>query len=233
MSLNVQEAAKEIVEKGIEVVRVLGSGTFGHVFEAIMRGHRVAIKAVSSKKLSNSSKLRELFNGEREALEKIKSIHVISLAATFETNSCDCIAMEFCNGGTLKGYLQQRGRLQEQECLIFMIQLLQGLSDMHKCRVMHRDFKAENILLHYPKDKNQSVILKICDLGFAKALKDSGVAETILGTPATKAPEVMEGKLYGFEADLFSLGVVAFEMLLGRPPFPGNTEAEILYRIKE
>ena len=136
--------------------------------------------------------------------------------------------MEFCNGGTLTGYLQQRGRLQERECLIFMIQLLQGLSDMHKCRIMHRDFKTENILLHYPKDKNQNVILKICDLGFAKALKDSGVAETILGTPATKAPEVMEGKVYGFEADLFSLGVVAFEMLLGRPPFPGNSEAEIL-----
>jgi serine/threonine protein kinase len=90
---------------------------------------------------------------------------------------------------------------------------------------MHRDFKSANVLLH-------NGVAKIADLGFAKILKDS-VTHTILGTCLTMAPELLENKAYGFECDIWSLGVVYFEMLTGVYPFPGINDMEVLRKIKK
>ncbi len=79
---------------------------------------------------------------------------------------------------------------------------------------MHRDFKLANVLLH-------NHVCKIADLGFAKQLRDKGLTTTLLGTDETMAPEVHEGKQYGWGADIWSLGVVFYQMLYGRPPYAG------------
>jgi len=90
---------------------------------------------------------------------------------------------------------------------------------------MHRDFKSANVLLH-------NGVAKIADLGFAKILKDS-VTHTVLGTCLTMAPELLENKAYSFECDIWSLGVVFYEMLTGMYPFSGINDMEVLRKIKK
>ena len=90
---------------------------------------------------------------------------------------------------------------------------------------MHRDFKSANVLIH-------NGMAKIADLGFAKILKKD-YTNTILGTCLTMAPELLENKAYGFECDIWSLGVVYFEMLVGMYPFPGINDMEVLRKIKK
>ena len=91
---------------------------------------------------------------------------------------------------------------------------------------MHRDFKAANILLHNSQ-------CKIADLGFAKQMNKLDVARTVLGSDLTKAPEVLEEKPYGFEADIWSIGVVYYQMLFGNYPYLAATDKDILKKIKK
>lgn len=90
---------------------------------------------------------------------------------------------------------------------------------------MHRDFKVANVLLH-------NSVCKIADLGFAKQMGEKALAKTILGTSLTMAPEVLEEKPYGFEADIWSIGVVFYQMLYGKYPYMGMNDYDILKKIK-
>lgn len=102
---------------------------------------------------------------------------------------------------------------------------------MHKLNVVHRDIKLDNILRH--KNTDGDIILKIADLGFAKELDETQMTKTALGTPITKAPEILEKKTYGLECDLYSLGVVFYQILFGNYPFAANNEFILLEKIKE
>ena len=90
---------------------------------------------------------------------------------------------------------------------------------------MHRDFKLANVLLH-------NGVCKIADLGFAKQMEKKKLAHTILGTSLTMAPEVLEEKPYGMEADLWSIGVVYYQMIYGKYPYMGMNDYDILKKIK-
>lgn len=90
---------------------------------------------------------------------------------------------------------------------------------------MHRDFKVANVLLH-------NSVCKIADLGFAKQMEKKQMAKTILGTSLTMAPEVLQEKAYGFEADIWSIGVVYYQMMYGKYPYMGMNDYDILKKIK-
>ncbi|KAL4445560.1 hypothetical protein ABPG74_004634 [Tetrahymena malaccensis] len=148
--------------------------------------------------------------------------------------------MEYCNGGTLEKYIQQKKFISEKEAKGYLIQLLSGFKDLHSHMVIHRDIKLENIMRHYPNGQtgnigldNQNVVLKIADLGLAKEMKDQMIAYTYAGTVLTMAPEVLKQKSYGFEVDVYSLGVILYQMVQGGYPFYENSDKKLLNKIKE
>ena len=107
---------------------------------------------------------------------------------------------------------------------------MNGFKSLHEKRVVHRDIKLDNILRH--KTKEGGTILKIADLGFAKELNEYQVTKTFLGTPITKAPEIIEKKVYGYEVDLYSCGVIFYQMFYGSYPYFAGNEKALLELIK-
>lgn len=108
---------------------------------------------------------------------------------------------------------------------MYLKQILNGFKGLHDVGVMHRDFKLANLLVH-------DDVCKIADLGFAKKMGHESITYTMLGTCITMAPEVLEGNGYGFGADVWSLGVVFYQMLYGRYPYEGFTTLALLKNIK-
>jgi len=133
--------------------------------------------------------------------------------------------MEFCDGGDLETYLKKKKRLTEDEATTFLKQILNGFRGLHEVNAMHRDFKVANVLLHQG-------ICKIADLGFAKQLEKKKTTSTILGTSLTMAPELLRSKTYGMEADIWSVGVVYYQLLYGKYPFNGFSDEDILKKIE-
>lgn len=147
--------------------------------------------------------------------------NIIKFIDTFCTEKSILIVMEFCPDGSLEKYINKMKRLSEDKATHFLKQIINGFKGLHERNIIHRDFKADNVLLRAGQ-------LKIADLGFAKMLSgENSVTNTCLGTPLTMAPEIYDGIEYGMKADLWSLGIVYYQMIFGRYPYNGNSELEI------
>ena len=162
--------------------------------------------------------------------------------------------MELCNGGDLERLKEARGgRFSEIEARLILQQLVAGFKEIYKKQVMHRDLKLANILVHLPKTDltkvnqlqgnakkialnqllgeidlvKEDIQIKIADLGFARLLQSDDLSQTMCGTPLVMAPEVLYGKKYNHKADVWSLGIVMFEMLTGFSPFTGRDRDDL------
>ncbi|EAS07197.2 Serine/Threonine kinase domain protein (macronuclear) [Tetrahymena thermophila SB210] len=203
----------------------LGGGSFGKVYKAYKKDTKevVAIKQIPKEGLNANPKLQQLYNSEVSLLKILSSENIIKYIDNFNTTDCCYIVTEYCNQGDLGTLLVKHKRFPEQRVISYFKQLLNGFKDLHKHQVIHRDIKPENILI------NQKT-LKIADLGFAKSI--TGTTQTCLGTYTTMAPEVLEQKPYGLEADVFSLGVMLYKLLYGVYPYRSDT-GNLRYVIKE
>ena len=129
---------------------------------------------------------------------------------------------EFCNGGTLESLLSKQGKLSEQSALLIFKQLLEAFQVLNKYNIMHRDLKPDNIFFH-------NGVIKLGDFGFCKNLNSADeMAKTMLGSPIYMAPEVLRGEIYSNKADIWSLGVVLYEMLFKHCPFQSNSIAKLI-----
>ena len=129
---------------------------------------------------------------------------------------------EYCDGGTLEHRLKQESKLSEREALKIFRQLLEAFKVLNKYNIMHRDLKPDNIFFH-------GGCLKLGDFGFCKTLGNANdMASTMLGSPIYMAPEVLKGESYTSKADIWSLGVVFYEMLFGFCPFQSNSIAKLI-----
>ena len=208
----------------------------------------VAIKTIPSEKLSERRNL-ENFKREISLLKSLKHENIIKIEGIEKTTHNVYVILEYCNGGNLyeyKCYYQKKNKCELNELFVQKIirQFIKGLEYMHENNIIHRDVKLENIMLNFNKFKNEvkpgelfipvnydnvtlndDFTVKIADLGFARNLEGGGVASTICGTPITMAPDIMgvgpskEGKSYNNKADLWSLGAITYELLIGRVPF--------------
>jgi polo-like kinase 1 len=157
-----------------------------------------------------------------------RSLHhsgVVGFEHFFEDNDNVYILLELCGNQTLNELLRRRKRLTELEVLCYMNQLIDGLKYLHSHRVIHRDLKLGNLFL------NDKMELKIGDFGLATKLEfDGDRKRTVCGTPNYIAPEILEGKQgHSYEVDIWSLGVIIYTLLIGKPPYE-TTDVKATYK---
>ena len=211
------------------LLTVVGSGQFGDVYRAktIDSGEEVAIKTIRLDRFKNAPKLHEMTKNEVDILTKIDNPHIIKLLKVLKTQNHIYIIYELCTGGNLEELLDKKKFLSEAEAIKYFKQVLHGCRTLFDSKILHRDLKPSNLLFH--KD-----ILKVADFGFCKPLTSTfDLADTMVGSPIYMAPEILKGQPYNMKADLYSLGVVLYEMLYGVCPYEDSTIPGLLNQIQK
>ncbi len=220
------EAVKTI--KGYELRERIGSGGFGVVHRAFQStlGREVAIKIILPHFANHPDFIRR-FDNEAQLIARLEHLHIVPLYDYWRDPDGAYLVMRWLRGGNLRDALQ-RGPLELEAAVLLMEQVASALAMAHRNGVIHRDLKPANILL----DEDENAYLS--DFGIAKDLRDSAVSHTgidvILGSPEYLAPEQARSDPVTPQTDIYSLGVVLYEILTGRYPFPGKTPVERMYQ---
>ena len=209
----------------------LGRGSFATVWRAtcVKTGAVVAVKEIACERLSK--KLRESLKLEVEVMRRMRDENILRFIDMQSSNETVYIVLEYCGGGDLSQFIKRHGRMEEIAARRFMLQLARGLKAMRKAQIVHRDLKPQNLLL---TSNDLNAELKIADFGFARYIRDSeGMADTVCGSPLYMAPEVLNYQRYDAKADLWSVGAILFEMLVGTVPFTGQNQVQLLRNIQK
>jgi len=211
-----------LTNKGYNILKFIGKGQFGSVYKASKNGstEEFAIKAVDKKNL-NHPKLIELFQTEITIMKKISHPNILKCFESFEDQNCHYLVLQYCNGGDLNEYLLKHKKLNETEAIYFLKQIMNGFAELLKHKIMHRDFKPDNVYLHNDK-------LIIGDFGFAKSGAD--LTTTLVGTPITTAPEIQSSsgqEKYTNKIDIWSIGCTVYKMIFGQFPWDPKSKAQL------
>ncbi|XP_067864549.1 serine/threonine-protein kinase ULK2 isoform X1 [Heptranchias perlo] len=209
---------------------LIGHGAFAVVFKGRHRKKsdwEVAVKCINKKNLSKS---QILLGKEIKILKELQHENIVALYDVQETPNSVHLVMEYCNGGDLADYLQAKGTLSEDTIRVFLQQIAGAMRILHNKGIIHRDLKPQNILLSYVSRKKSNmngIRVKIADFGFARYLQSNMMAATLCGSPMYMAPEVIMSQHYDAKADLWSVGTVIFQCLVGKPPFQANSPQDL------
>ncbi|XP_012280927.1 serine/threonine-protein kinase SIK3 isoform X2 [Orussus abietinus] len=201
-----------------ELEKTIGKGNFAVVKMAthVVTKSKVAIKIIDKTKL-NEENLAKIFR-EVHIMKRLRHPHIIRLYQVMETEKMIYLVTEYAPGGEIFDYLVRNGRMAEPEARRVFRQIVRAVRYLHQQRVVHRDLKAENLLLD--ADNN----IKLADFGFSNEYTPGVPLSTWCGSPPYAAPEIFEGKHYdGPRADVWSLGVVLYVLVCGALPFDGPT----------
>ncbi|PNT78295.1 hypothetical protein BRADI_1g77080v3 [Brachypodium distachyon] len=210
-----------------ELREMVGKGTFAEVYLAahLPTGARVAVKEIDRRRLDDN--VRRGILQEKSILGGLSHPNILRLIHTIETEEKLFLILEYCDGGDLEAYRKTHGvrnRLPEATARDFARQLAEGLKVLRGERIVHRDLKPQNLLLSTNGD---AITLKIGDFGFARSLMHENLAATFCGTPYYMAPEIWRGDKYDAKADLWSVGVILFQLVTGELPFLGDNRPEL------
>jgi serine/threonine protein kinase/Tfp pilus assembly protein PilF len=212
-----------------QIIEELGRGGMGHVFKVLDTkiGEKIALKVIKPE-IASDEKVLERFRNELKLTRKIRHRNVCQMFDFGEEKGIHFITMEYVQGENLKGLIKQVGQLSPGQALSIAEQVCHGLSEAHRHDVIHRDMKPQNIMID--KDGNA----RIMDFGIARLLQAGDMTDSglIIGTPEYMSPEQVEGKNVGRQSDIYSLGVILFEMVTGRLPFKGDTPLSIALKQK-
>ena len=213
----------------------IGEGSYGVVYKAMDTGDNnnyVAIKQVSKTRINSSSYLIEALQKELSIMRLLSNENSVKLLENFETGENYNFVMELCDSDLdveLKNHVKINSKgFNELEVFEIMTQFNTIFKKMQKEHVIHRDLKLKNIMIKY----NQNLpfigfVIKLSDFGFSKVMNEDDITGTNLGSPATKAPEIMVGKDYNAKADLWSVGVIIYQLFFNRLPFPARNAREL------
>ena len=207
-----------------EIQSILGKGGMGAVYRAFdpAISRSVAIKAIVKNSVGEEDlkHIIQRFRHEAQAVGRLVHPRIVQIYDYGEDEQVAYIVMELVNGKTLAQHLQQELTYELREAGSIIRQILDGLAEAHAAGVIHRDIKPANILI------NNDGRIKISDFGIAR-IETSQLTQVgdVLGTPHYMAPEQFVGIEVGLQADLYSVGVIAYELLTGRKPFSGNSAA--------
>jgi serine/threonine-protein kinase len=212
------------LEGRYQILKELGRGGMGIVFQAQDKqlNEQVAIKILSPL-LSNDAEALERMRREVSAARRITHPNVIRTYDLSEVNGLHFVSMEYFAGANLKEHLKQTGPLSLMEAFNIASQICEGLQAAHSQGIVHRDLKSQNIIL------NSTNQIKIIDFGLASIRQMQGMTATgmIMGTPEYMAPEQVAGKKVDERADIYSLGIILYELFTGRVPFTGDSAISV------
>ncbi|XP_026990136.1 serine/threonine-protein kinase MARK2 isoform X9 [Tachysurus fulvidraco] len=208
------------------LLKTIGKGNFAKVKLAkhILTEKEVAVKIIDKTQL-NSSSLQKLFR-EVRIMKLLNHPNIVKLFEVIETEKTLYLVMEYASGGEVFDYLVAHGRMKEKEARAKFRQIVSAVQYCHQKCIVHRDLKAENLLLD--ADMN----IKIADFGFSNEFTVGNKLDTFCGSPPYAAPELFQGKKYdGPEVDVWSLGVILYTLVSGSLPFDGQNLKELRERV--
>jgi serine/threonine protein kinase len=208
------------------LTKKIGQGQYGAVWLAkhLDTGNLFAVKKLDRSQIDSSQILKRLLQTEISIMHEISHPNIMHLFEFLSSNRHYYLVIKFCNQGDFESYMKEKktNHFQEADAVLFFKQIMNGFFELRKHKVLHRDFKLANVFMH-----NERLI--IGDFGFAKSGQEVG--ETRLGSPMTMAPELLfsvgDDLVYNSKADLWSIGVVFYQILFGEPPFWGRNVAEL------
>lgn len=213
----------KILDDRYEIIELIGSGGMANVYKALC--HRLnrydAVKIMRDETAANTE-LRRRFRAESQAVAMLSHPNIVSVYDVSHSDDVEYIVMELIDGITLKQYLQKKSVLDSSEVLDFTIQTAKALEHAHSKGIIHRDIKPQNIMLL--KDG----MIKVADFGIASLENtiEENNGETV-GSVHYIAPEQARGEAPDARSDIYSLGIVMYEMLTGKLPYVGNSDVEV------
>jgi serine/threonine protein kinase/Flp pilus assembly protein TadD len=203
-----------------QIIEELGKGGMGKVYKVqdTKIKEKIALKLIKPE-IAKDKKTIDRFNNELRLTRKIRHKNVCQMFDLGEDQGTQFITMEYVPGEDLRSLIRRIGQLPVGKSISISKQICEGLAEAHRLGVVHRDLKSNNIMI----DKEGNV--RIMDFGIARSLEAKGItgAGVMIGTPEYMSPEQVEGKEVDQRSDIYSLGVILYEMVTGRVPFEGDT----------
>ena len=221
--MNMDRYIGRLLDNRYEILEIIGTGGMAVVYKA--RCHRlnrmVAIKILKDE-YSRDEEFRRRFHAEGEAVAMLSHPNIVAVYDVSISDDADYIVMELIDGITLKQYMEKKGVLNWKETLHFSMQIAKALEHAHERGIIHRDIKPHNVMLL----KNGSV--KVADFGIARVMsKSNTLTKEALGSVHYISPEQAKGGWVDNRSDLYSIGVVMYEMMSGRPPYDGESPVAV------
>ena len=205
-----------------EIIEKIGSGGMSDVYKA--KCHKlnryVAIKVLKNEYSEDKSFVSK-FRAEAQSAAGLMHANIVNVYDVGEENGIYYIVMELVEGITLKKYIEKKGRLGIREAVSIAIQVAQGMDAAHKHKIVHRDIKPQNIMI------SKEGKVKVTDFGIAKAASSNTINSTVMGSVHYISPEQARGGYSDDKGDIYSFGIMLFEMLTGRVPFEGDTTVAV------
>ena len=212
-----------------EVIEPLGRGGMGNVYRAFDRKihEEIAIKFLKPE-IAAEHKVLQRFSNELRVARRVSHHNVCRMHDLHEEGSTIYITMEYVRGEDLKSLIRRMGTLPIGKTVSIARQIAEGMAEAHKLGVVHRDLKPSNVMID--RDGNA----KIMDFGIARSIYAAGMTAdgAMIGTPEYMSPEQVEGRETDGRSDIYSLGIVLFEMVTGRVPFDGDTPLSVAFKHK-
>ena len=238
----------------LTLLKCLGKGAFGEVYLTSKQGtqEKFATKKID-KKFAQNPKAKKYIDNEIKILQEIDHKNIIKLYDVKETNALYYLVMEYCNGGGLSDCLeyhikQTRRPFSEEVVQYLMRQIVDGIKYLHGKHILHRDIKLDNILVKFDSEEDRQkknmlkAKVKIIDFGFARYLDPRQLAFSTLGSPINMEPGILRklnkmenSRDYGYDekADIWSLGTICYEMLIGKCTFDANSMKELIGKVEK
>ena len=207
-----------------EIIKNIGEGGMANVYLAIdtILNRKVAVKVLRGD-LANDEKFVRKFQREASAASNLDHPNIVGIYDVGEDNGIYYIVMEYIEGQTLKSLIKRRGSLTLLEVIDIMTQLTNGIAHAHANGIIHRDIKPQNVLIL------DDGLVKIADFGIAQALNSNELTQTnsVMGSVHYLPPEQANGTGSTFQSDIYSLGILMYELIIGKVPFKGDNAVEI------
>jgi serine/threonine-protein kinase len=220
-----------------DVIEEIGHGGMATVYRATDKrlGREVALKVIHPH-LRDSREVVQRFNTEARAVAMLRHPNIVEVFDVSEPDEPEqYLVVELLRGTTLRKLLQKHGAMPPEVAAALALELLAAIAHANASGVVHRDIKPENVLIEHkpPPHEGDRVVVKLTDFGIAKLLDAQGVTSTgqVLGSPAHMAPEQIEGGEVDERADIFGMGILLYECMVGHLPFEGNNPAQVLRRV--